>query len=115
MKSMKQEKNLSTNAIILKTLILSTLLFLFLPNKLQAGQESKSDKSPEQPYAYLFPAKFKKLTQHLQRENIKVSELREDIELDVEVYRIDRIVRDKKQAGKERSFRLKTEHRQETK
>ncbi len=113
MKNMKQEKNLSVNYIIFKTLILSGFLVLFLSNKLQAEQESV--KSPEQPYAYLFPAKYKKLTQHLQREDIEVDEVREDIELDIEVYLIDRIVRDKKQAGKERSFRLKTEHRQETK
>jgi len=113
MKSMKQEKNLSTNYIILKTLILSSLLVLVLSNKLQAEQEP--EKSDGQPYAFLFPAKFKKLTEHLQREDIEVSELREDIELDVEVYRINRIVRDKKQGKERRSFRLRTEHRQETK
>ncbi|MBA7481432.1 Tol-Pal system protein TolB [subsurface metagenome] len=112
---MKQEKSLSGNYYILKTLILSSLLVLALTNKLQAEPKTESEKSTEQPYAYLFPAKFKKLTQHLQREDIEVSELREDIELDVEVYRIDRIVRNKKQARKERSFRLRTEHRQETK
>ena len=110
---MKQEKNLSTNDIILKTLILSSLLVLVLSIRLQAEQEQ--EKSDEQPYAYLFPAKFRKLTQHLQREDIKVRELREDIELDVEVYRIDRIVRDKKQGKEHRSFRLRTEHRQEKK
>lgn len=110
---MMRGKNLSAINLILKTLILSGFLILVLPNKLQAEQES--EKSPEQPYAYLFPAKYKKLTKHLQREEIKVSELREDIELDVEVHRIDRIVRDKKQAKGGRAFRLRTEHRQETK
>ena len=112
---MMRGKNLSAINLILKTLILSGFLILVLPNpnKLQAEQES--EKSPKQPYAYLFPAKYKKLTQHLQREDIKVSELREDIELDVEVHRIDRIVRDKKQAKGGRAFRLRTEHRQETK
>jgi len=113
MKSMKQEKNLSANYIILKTLILSSVLALALSINLQA--ERKPEKSASQPYAYLFPTKYKKLTQHLQREDIKVSELREDIELNVEVYRIDRIVRGKKQGKERRSFRLKTEHRQETK
>jgi len=110
---MKQEKSLSVNFYILTTLILSSFLVLTLPNGLQAEQESK--KSIEQPYAYLFPAKFKKLIRHLQREDIEVSELREDIKLDVEVYRIKRIVRDKKQEEERRSFRLRTEHRQETK
>jgi len=113
MKSMKQKKNFSANYFIMKTLIFSSLLFLALPNGSQA--EQKPEKSSEQQYAYLFPAKYKKLTEHLQREDIKVCELREDIELDVEVYRIDRIVRDKKQEKEQRSFKLKTEHRQEMK
>ena len=112
---MKQEKSLSINFYILKTLILSGLLVPALTIKLQAEPETESKKPPEQPYAYLLAAKFKKLTEHLQREDIEVSELREDIELDVEVYRIDRIVRDKKQARKQRSFKLGTERRQETK
>ncbi|MBN2593200.1 MAG: S9 family peptidase, partial [Sedimentisphaerales bacterium] len=111
---MKQEKSLSAD-YILKTLILGSLLAFALTINLQAGQKPEPEKSSEQPYAYLFPAKFKRLTQHLQREDIEVCELREDIELDVEVYRIDRIVRDKKQERQQRSFRLKTEHRSETK
>jgi len=109
---MKQEKSLSANYIV-KVVILGSLLAFALTNKLQAGQES--EKSPDQSYAYLFPAKFKRLTTYLQQKDIEVSELREDIELDVEVHQIDRIVRDKKQAQKRRSFKLKTEHRQESK
>jgi dipeptidyl aminopeptidase/acylaminoacyl peptidase len=110
---MKQEKSLSSNYYILKILILSSLLALVPLDKLHAGKES--EKSTGQPYAYIFESKHKKLTEHLQREDIEVSEFREDIELDVEVHLIDRIVRDKKQARKERSFKLRTEHRQETK
>ena len=110
---MKQEKSLSVNYYILKTLILSGLPFLALTNLSQA--EQKSDNFFDQPYGYLFPAKFKKLTRNLQRQDIEVSELREDIELEVEVHRIDRIVRDKKRPRKERSFKLNTEFRQETK
>src|SRR4030042_782557 len=34
-----------------------------------------------QPYAYLFPGELHALTEHLQRANIKVHELREDIDL----------------------------------
>jgi dipeptidyl-peptidase-4 len=113
MKSMKQEKIFSGNYYILKTLIFSILFFLVQPNELQA--EQKAEKSTDQPYAYLFPAKFKRLTEYLQQEDIEVRELREDIELDVEIYHIDRIVRDKKQAREERSFRLRTKHKQETK
>lgn len=86
---MKREKSLSANYYLLKALILGCFLVLALTIKLQAEQKTESEKSSEQPYAYLFPAKYKKLIQHLQRENIKVNELHEDIELDVEVYRID--------------------------
>jgi dipeptidyl-peptidase-4 len=112
---MKPGKRLSAIYIILKVLILSGFLVIVLSNELQAEQEPKSPKSPERPYAYLFPAKLNKLTEHLQREDIEVCELREDIELDVEVYLIEKILRDKKQAGKRRFFELRTERRQETK
>lgn len=110
---MKQEKSLSANYYILKILILSSILVFALTDKLHAGQES--EKTPDQSYAYLFPAKFNRLTEYLLQEDIEVSELREDIELDVEVYRIDRIVRERNPQQKQRSFRLKTEHRRETK
>jgi dipeptidyl-peptidase-4 len=112
---MKQEKSLSADYYISKTLILSSLLVLAFSTNLQAAQKTEPDKSTEQPYAYLFPAKFKKLTEHLQQQDIEVNELREDIELDVEVYRIDRIVRSRKQEQQPRSFKLNTGHRQETK
>jgi len=111
---MKQEKSLSSNNYISKVFILSSLLVLALTINLQAGQKSESEKSPEQPYAYLFEHKYKKLTEHLQREGIEVSELREDIKIDIEVHHINKIVRDKKLTRKERSFKLITEPRQET-
>ena len=47
--------------------------------------------SASMPDAYLFPATFTKITELLQRHGIAVDELREDIELDVEAYRIDKI------------------------
>jgi dipeptidyl aminopeptidase/acylaminoacyl peptidase len=43
------------------------------------------------PYAYLFPASLGKVTDLLQRHGVVVEELREDIELDIETYRIDKI------------------------
>jgi dipeptidyl aminopeptidase/acylaminoacyl peptidase len=43
------------------------------------------------PDAYLFPASSAKITELLQRHGITVEELREDIELDIEAYRIDKI------------------------
>ena len=112
---MKQEKSLSADYYTSKILILSGLLVFALSINLQAGPKPESEKSTEHPYAYLYPAKFKKLTEHLQRQDIEVIELREDIELDVEVYRIDRIMRDRKQDQQQRSFKLKTELRKETK
>jgi dipeptidyl aminopeptidase/acylaminoacyl peptidase len=49
--------------------------------------------SVRRPYAYLFPASFAKITDNLQRHGLVVEELREDIELDVEVYRVDKIAK----------------------
>jgi dipeptidyl aminopeptidase/acylaminoacyl peptidase len=46
--------------------------------------------SVSRPYAYLFPPSWAKVTENLQRHGVAVEELREDIELDVEVYRIDK-------------------------
>lgn len=45
------------------------------------------------PYAYLFPPALGRVVENLQRHGIEVDELREDIELDVEAYRIDKIER----------------------
>ena len=45
------------------------------------------------PYAYLFPARLVGIVENLQRHGITVEELREDVELDVEAYHIDRITR----------------------
>jgi len=49
--------------------------------------------SVRRPYAYLVPKELAKVTENLQRHGIDVEELREDIELDVEVYRVDTITR----------------------
>jgi dipeptidyl aminopeptidase/acylaminoacyl peptidase len=44
------------------------------------------------PYAYLFPARYAKAVENLQRHGITVEELREDIELDVETYRVEKVI-----------------------
>jgi len=111
--SIKQKFFVTDN--ILKTSILAGFLVLVLSNNLQGEEESKAAKGSEQPYAYLFPAKLKKLAEHLQREDIEVCELREDIELDVEAYRIREIAHDKKKAKRRRSFVVTTQRRQEMK
>ncbi|MEJ2701950.1 MAG: DPP IV N-terminal domain-containing protein [Sedimentisphaerales bacterium] len=89
------------NAI--RVLILAGLFALAPAGNLHAGQEPK-----KQPYAYLYPKELKTLTRHLQREDVEVRELREDIELDVQVPRITEVT------GSEETVRLKTESRQET-
>ncbi len=45
------------------------------------------------PFGYLYPAALTAVTETLQRHGIEVDELREGVELDVEVYRADRVVR----------------------
>jgi dipeptidyl aminopeptidase/acylaminoacyl peptidase len=47
--------------------------------------------SVSRPYAYLFPAAYAKAVETLQRHGIDVEQLREDIELDLEVYPIDQV------------------------
>jgi dipeptidyl aminopeptidase/acylaminoacyl peptidase len=49
--------------------------------------------SVRRPYAYLLPAEQAKIVETLQRHGIEVEELREDIELDLEAYRIDQVTR----------------------
>ena len=45
------------------------------------------------PFAYLVPAAFAQAVEVLKRHGLDVQELREDIELDVEVYRLDKVER----------------------
>lgn len=54
---------------------------------------SESVKSVSRPAAYLIPAQFSKVTENLQRHGLEVDELREDIELDVEVCRVQKVTR----------------------
>src|SRR5262249_46005101 len=43
------------------------------------------------PYAYIFPAALTTVVTKLQQHGIQVDELREDIELDVEAYKVDAV------------------------
>jgi dipeptidyl aminopeptidase/acylaminoacyl peptidase len=54
---------------------------------------SEATLSVRRPYAYLLPATFNKVVETLQHHGIEVEELREDIELEVEIYRIGQISR----------------------
>jgi dipeptidyl aminopeptidase/acylaminoacyl peptidase len=51
--------------------------------------------SVRRPYAYLFPAKLAGIVEILQRHGIAVEELREDVELDLEAYRVDKVTRER--------------------
>ncbi len=51
------------------------------------------------PYAYLLPKEAKRAVEALQRHGIKVEELREDVDLDVEAYKVDRVTK-----GQQRDF-----------
>jgi dipeptidyl aminopeptidase/acylaminoacyl peptidase len=48
--------------------------------------------SVNRPYAYLIPASWTKVVENLQRHGLTVEELREDIELDLEIYKIDKLI-----------------------
>jgi dipeptidyl aminopeptidase/acylaminoacyl peptidase len=50
--------------------------------------------SVQRPYAYVLPAAETKVITNLQRHGIVVEELREDIDLDLDVYRVDKIIRE---------------------
>jgi dipeptidyl-peptidase-4 len=54
---------------------------------------AESTFSVRRPYAYLLPASCGKVVENLQRHGIAVDELREDIELDLEIYKIDKITK----------------------
>lgn len=45
------------------------------------------------PYAYLIPKSYAKAVENLQRHGIEIEELREDLEMDVEAYRLEKIQR----------------------
>lgn len=52
-----------------------------------------STKEVVRPYAYLIPAKYKKVLENLQHHGIKMEQMREDTELAVEVQQIDKFVK----------------------
>ena len=83
----------------------SVLVFCALCSPLSAKP------SGSRPYAYLFPAGLQAITEHLQRMGIQVYELREDIELEVEIHQMPP---QDGGATKRRPFRLRTQAGTET-
>jgi dipeptidyl-peptidase 4 len=51
--------------------------------------------SVPRPYAYLLPASLDKVVENLQRHGVELEELREDVELPVEVYQVEKITTQK--------------------
>jgi dipeptidyl-peptidase 4 len=68
----------------------------------------------KRPFAYVFPAGQNKVLQVLQRHGIRVEELREDVELDVEAYRVDEIKHAEQAFQKHNLVTLKVTPRAET-
>jgi dipeptidyl aminopeptidase/acylaminoacyl peptidase len=56
------------------------------------GREVAEEAAPR-PFAYLFPAKFAKAVEVLQRHGVGVEELREDVELDATIFRVEKVNR----------------------
>jgi dipeptidyl aminopeptidase/acylaminoacyl peptidase len=57
----------------------------------------EASQSVKRPSAYLVPARLAGVVENLKRHGIEVRELREDVELDVEVYRIDEVSRSERE------------------
>ena len=70
--------------------------------------------SVRKPYAYLFPAAWTKVVENLQRHGIEVEELREDLELPVETYRIEKVSRTERSFQNHRTVSVETAMRPET-
>ena len=69
--------------------------------------------SVTRPYAYLYPARFARVTENLQRHGIEVEELREDIDLDLTAYRIAKVSRALRPFQKHRLVTVEATPRQE--
>jgi dipeptidyl-peptidase 4 len=61
--------------------------------EIEHWEDYKATLSVRRPFAYLYPAEWTTVTETLQRQGIQVEELREDIELDAEVYRVSSLSR----------------------
>ncbi len=66
------------------------------------------------PFAYLIPASCGEVVANLQRHGVEVQELREDIELDVEVYKVDAIERSPRRFEGHNTEVLRVSPRQES-
>jgi dipeptidyl aminopeptidase/acylaminoacyl peptidase len=81
------------------------------PRDYEVEDYSKSitDVSVPLPSAYLFSSEFQAVSENLQRHGIRVEELREDIELDIEVSRIGKVMHAKREFQGHRLVSLEVE------
>src|SRR5262249_38853176 len=68
----------------------------------------------QRPFAYLFPASFTGAVETLQRHGITVEELREDIELDLQVYKVEKVTKADRVFQKHSLVTVEVERRDET-
>jgi dipeptidyl aminopeptidase/acylaminoacyl peptidase len=69
--------------------------------------------SVTRPFAYLFPATLSRVVENLQRHGIEVDELREDIELDLQIHRVDKLTCADREFQGHRLVKLETTSRDE--
>lgn len=82
----------------------------------QPGQAAAAEGTAggNRPYAYLFPAELRGLTAYLQKSEVEICELREDIELDVNVYHIEQVTYEQSRHVRGRIATLKTRPEKQT-
>jgi dipeptidyl aminopeptidase/acylaminoacyl peptidase len=92
-----------------QSLRLGSIGFWLLALVTAAGLYGAEESATQGPYAYLFPAARGGLTEHLQRQGAEVRELREDIDLEVTVFTIQRVAREGEGSGRRGAVRLETQ------
>ena len=82
---------------------------------LQLMNEFEPAQTVSRPFAYLVPAAFSEAAEVLKRHGLDVQELREDIELDVEVYKLEKVERSPRPFQGHQSFELTASPRRDSK
>jgi len=80
-----------------------------------AAEGQSAPAAEPKPYAYLFPATLGNLAEYLQGREIEVCELREDIDLNVTLFTIERVLREGEASGRRSPVRLETRSEQQVK
>jgi dipeptidyl aminopeptidase/acylaminoacyl peptidase len=79
---------------------------------LQSGVEATE--IVQRPFAYVFPASFKDAIEALQRHGILVEELREDIEFDLQIYKVQKVAKADRVFQKHNLMSVDVDRRDET-